>query len=982
MKHTSLHLTGCLLLLPALASAQEPARSNRIAVFDSSNRMVTLPAGGAEPGVYTPPGTHVRRVGEWGAAGKVRTKIVTGASRGKRGWAESTQYPANGEITSLATADFNNDSFDDAAIGTSRGVELRLGRGDGQLGGPSTVFVDGATALAPGDFNGDGHADLAAGSAAGLSILYGSGSGHFPTRADFAATAPIHILVTDVNADSIPDLILAPRAASEPIEVLTGDGQSFRTTRRLHPPAPIVRLAAADFNGDGALDIAAALAGEPRLLLWLDDNQPAPIALPAVAASIGVLDQGLSPHLTVRFAGRDGVFVMANDGHASFAEPLPAEGLTLDTPGEVHADLNNDNATDRFYRAAAQQVSVQPRLAGVTSITKSHTGEWRRGDFERMFVIQVNGSGNPTIIETLPAGLLLVSMAGGGWECLLPDEITDPISCIYQGAPVTNGPFPPLYVFVDVAPDAPNVMTNTVTDGNGVTATDTVVLGGATPAPDLAISKSHTGDFTAGQTHVYFLAVANVGSAASSGPVTVTEIPPTGMTVASLGGQGWTCDLPTLKCTRSDSLAPGASFPTITVGVVVAIGSSTLVQNQATVTGGGDTNPNNNSAGDLTTILKPDLSINKTHTGNFQRGQIGAQFTILVANVGTAPSTGATTVTDTLPAALTATAISGSGWTCSLSPLQCSRADALAPGASYPAITLTVAVSATAPTSVINQVQVANASDSNPNNDFGADIAAVDRIDLTIAKVHTGVFPAGSRASYTITVTNSAQLPTTGTVTVTDALPAALSNPSISGLGWTCQTSPTVSCLRSDVLAPGASFPAITLAADVSATPPASFTNTATVSGGGDSFAGNNTANDLTSTQGPDLTLSKTHTGSFYPGQVNAEWTITVTNTGNGYTAGEVRVNDTLLGGGGPSPIVYAFQSIGGPGWTCPSSPSAPYCTRTDALAPGASYPPIVVRVSIASILSVSSVSNSASVSGGGDTTPANNSDSDTVPIA
>ena len=50
------------------------------------------------------------------------------------------------------------------------------------------------------------------------------------------------------------------------------------------------------------------------------------------------------------------------------------------------------------------------------------------------------------------------------------------------------------------------------------------------------------------------------------------------------------------------------------------------------------------------------------------------------------------TVTDTLPGGLTATAIGGTGWTCTLTPLACTRSDGLDAGASYPAITVTVSV--------------------------------------------------------------------------------------------------------------------------------------------------------------------------------------------------------------------------------------------------------------------------------------------------
>ncbi|GGR64005.1 hypothetical protein GCM10008959_27710 [Deinococcus seoulensis] len=92
------------------------------------------------------------------------------------------------------------------------------------------------------------------------------------------------------------------------------------------------------------------------------------------------------------------------------------------------------------------------------------------------------------------------------------------------------------------------------------------------------------------------------------------------------------------------------------------------------------------------TVASPDLSVTKTHTGTFSTGVPGT-FTLRVSNAGPAPTTGTITLTDTLPAGMTAQSIAGSGWTCTVSPLRCTRTDPLNPGGSYPDVTLTVLVS-------------------------------------------------------------------------------------------------------------------------------------------------------------------------------------------------------------------------------------------------------------------------------------------------
>ncbi len=139
--------------------------------------------------------------------------------------------------------------------------------------------------------------------------------------------------------------------------------------------------------------------------------------------------------------------------------------------------------------------------------------------------------------------------------------------------------------------------------------------------------------------------------------------------------------------------------------------------------------------------------------------------------------------------------------------------------------------------------------------------------DVTLTKTHAGTFTQGqSGATYTLAVKNSGTGPTAGTVTVVDTVPAGLVPTAATGSGWgsgsnACAVSgATVTCTRSDALPAQATYPAITLSVNVASTAPASVTNSATVSGGGDSNAANNTATDVTPIESagadpPSLTL-------------------------------------------------------------------------------------------------------------------------------
>jgi uncharacterized repeat protein (TIGR01451 family) len=233
----------------------------------------------------------------------------------------------------------------------------------------------------------------------------------------------------------------------------------------------------------------------------------------------------------------------------------------------------------------------------------------------------------------------------------------------------------------------------------------------------------------------YTLTATNSGSATTVAGQTVTVVDtlPAGLTATAISGTGWTCTLGTLTCTRTDALAAAASYPAITVTVNVASNaSSPLVNNVSVAYTGTESNTGNNTATDSTVITQlPDLTIAKSHVGNFQQGQVGATYTLTATNSGSAATTAGQTVTvvDTLPAGLTATAISGTGWTCTLGTLTCTRTDALAAAASYPAITVTVTVAANSATSVTNNVSVAyTATEESTANNTASDVTLVGMV--------------------------------------------------------------------------------------------------------------------------------------------------------------------------------------------------------------------------------------------------------------
>jgi uncharacterized repeat protein (TIGR01451 family) len=377
----------------------------------------------------------------------------------------------------------------------------------------------------------------------------------------------------------------------------------------------------------------------------------------------------------------------------------------------------------------------------------------------------------------------------------------------------------------------------------------------------------------------------------------------------------------------------------------------------------------------------PDLTVTKTHTAIVTQGQRGAtavlDYTLTVRNVGASPTTGTVTLIDSVPPGLIPVTATGTGWTCSIAvqPVTCTRGDALAAAASYPPVILTVDIESDAPASVTNTATISGGGDVNTSNNTATDLTQINRgQNLTVSKSHTGSFTQGqSGAIYTLTVTNIGAVPTIGTVTLIDTIPTGLFPTAASGTGWTCTVSgETVNCTRGDPLAGGASYPPVTVTVDVADDAPASVTNTAIVAGGGDVLAINNVLDDVTAvTRGPDLTITKTHPNSFGPGQTGVIFILTVTNRGGAPTQGRVDVVDDL-------PVGLTAKAASGGGWTCEVTDDTVACTRTDALAPGASYPTITLTADVASILRIGSVlTNRATVSRGGDVNQGNNTAED-----
>ena len=190
----------------------------------------------------------------------------------------------------------------------------------------------------------------------------------------------------------------------------------------------------------------------------------------------------------------------------------------------------------------------------------------------------------------------------------------------------------------------------------------------------------------------------------------------------------------------------------------------------------------------------------------------------------------------------------------------------------------------------------------------GAERVTVHAPDLTITKSHVDPFTRGTTATYTVTATNSGNVPTSGTVTVTDTLPAGLTPTGAAGAGWTCPApvGQTVTCTRSDVLAGATSYPPITVTVTVLQGAASPVTNTANVSGGSETNTTNDTASNLTNiVSSADIAVTKTVNNVTPNVGANVTFTLTATNNGPSDATG-VQVTDLL-----PAGLTFVSASSG-----------------------------------------------------------------------
>ena len=225
-------------------------------------------------------------------------------------------------------------------------------------------------------------------------------------------------------------------------------------------------------------------------------------------------------------------------------------------------------------------------------------------------------------------------------------------------------------------------------------------------------------------------------------------------------------------------------------------------------------------------------------------------------------------------------------------------------------------------------------------------------------------------------------------MTLTDIVDPNISMTSISGSGWSCDTSndPTEVCTETGgsgggpaVLQPGQSYPPITLTVQVplgtgfgnqDSTDGLHVTNGVIVTGGSAAEPTTSLASPTPIVGVPDLTADNAIDGAFRQGGTG-RYEITVMNVGGAPTSGSSA--DPITATVTALPAGVSIQALYGSGWTCnvaaitsPQAEPADTCYRSDVLAgENGEDPPITVVASIANNAPASGT-QTVQVDGGG----------------
>ncbi len=279
----------------------------------------------------------------------------------------------------VLTTDLNDDHRPDVIVsnGLAQTVSVLLGNGDGTFVAAMTTETFGRVrGFDVGDVDLDGNVDLVFGLDDEIVVRPGNGDGTFGTGTSLSAVGENRVTAIDFNDDGKLDLVASDRGQpfNSPytpgaVNVLLGNGDgTFLPVSRYAGPTHPTNLWFADFDGDGALDVAATedapfgtiglfsvTRGDGRgglvsPFVQIASPKVPPVANPSVivAISADLNGDGLDDLVSLNRDPNESepIIVQLSNGDGTLATPsLFGSGGRGPGAGEI-ADLNGDSIPD------------------------------------------------------------------------------------------------------------------------------------------------------------------------------------------------------------------------------------------------------------------------------------------------------------------------------------------------------------------------------------------------------------------------------------------------------------------------------------------------------------------------------------------------------------------------------------------------------------------------------------------------------------
>lgn len=352
-------------------------------------------------------------------------------------------------LQDLAVADWDLDGVPDLAVARAfpgnfapGDVLLLRGRGDGTFEeGLSFRTASGSALMAVSDWNADGVPDLAVHArraffSEDIVVLLGSQDGTLGAPPAYeGGEEPVAVALSDLNADGVPDLVVGNNGSSSTpgdvtVRIGLGDG-TFGAPESFGQGLAPASMAAADLDGDGALDLALVNreveysfsigmpqpGGDVAVLAGAGDGRlGAPLTLAAGEGPIGIAAGDLNADgaidLVVANSESEDVSLLRGTGDGTFA-PAVSFGVGQQPAAVALGDLDLDGFLEVITaNRVSRDVSV---LDGAGDGAFSSTSSFDVGARpDALAVADMNLDGRPDVVVSSSVPDVVVVLLGAG----------------------------------------------------------------------------------------------------------------------------------------------------------------------------------------------------------------------------------------------------------------------------------------------------------------------------------------------------------------------------------------------------------------------------------------------------------------------------------------------------------------------------------------------------------------------------------------